>query len=104
MDISQLLWSAAQFLGPALVESSYVPQIVRLYRLKHAEEISLLWPSLNLAGRAVNIVITWHAGLMFFSMAVVFGLILRGAFFGQVLYYRWRVRRLARLQSEEIAI
>lgn len=104
MDISHILWCALQFLGPALVESSYIPQIVRLYRIKHAEEISVLWPSLNLAGRAVNIVITWYAGLTFFSMAVVFGLILRASFFTQVLYYRWRVRRLARLQSEEIAI
>lgn len=104
MDTGYILWCALQFLGPALVESSYIPQIARLYRIKHAEEISILWPSLNLGGRALNIVITWYAGLTFFSLAVVFGLILRGAFFGQVLYYRWKVRQLARLRSEEIAI
>lgn len=104
MDIKYVLWCALQFLGPALVESSYIPQLFRLYRLKHAEEFSLWWPVLNLSGRAMEIVIAWYAQMPFFSLAVIIGFAIRTTFFGQVIYYRWKVRQLARLRSEEIAI
>jgi uncharacterized protein with PQ loop repeat len=34
-----------------LMEGSYTPQIVRLYRVKESYEISLFFPLINLAGR-----------------------------------------------------
>ena len=38
------------FIGGALITTSLIPQVVRLYRLKSAREISLLFNSLFLLG------------------------------------------------------
>ncbi|MBI5525442.1 MAG: hypothetical protein HY897_03840 [Deltaproteobacteria bacterium] len=104
MDTTVLTWNLAQFLGPALVEFSYIPQLARLYRMKHSHEISVWLPAFNLTGRAVNVALTWYAGLPFFSLAVACGFVLRAAFFGQVIYYRWKVVRLTQQRDVEIAI
>ena len=40
------------FVGGALITVSFVPQIVRLYRLKSAREISLLFNTLLMLGAA----------------------------------------------------
>jgi hypothetical protein len=72
--------------------------------MKHSDEISIWLPAFNLAGRAVNVGITWYAEMPFFSAAVACGFVLRAAFFGQVIYYRWKVSRLARQREVEIAI
>lgn len=104
MDNGTLIWNIAQFLGPAFVEFSYIPQLARLYRMKHSHEISVWLPAFNLAGRAVNVALTWYAGMPFFSLAVACGFALRATFFGQVLYYRWKVTRLAQQREVEIAI
>jgi len=46
-----LVWEdAIGFIGGALITFSLVPQVIRLYKLKSAREISLLFNSLMLIG------------------------------------------------------
>ena len=76
-------------LGIGLIEASYVSQLVRLYRIKHADEISLLFPLLNFLGRLCALVYAMNIGSGVFILGFAIGLTLRGTLMGQVIYYRW---------------
>jgi uncharacterized protein with PQ loop repeat len=83
-----LLWLGT--LGVIAVETSYVPQILRLRKLQQAEELSLFFPVLNLAGRVLALVYALLNHESVFSRGLMLGIILRAIFFAQVVYYRCR--------------
>jgi uncharacterized protein with PQ loop repeat len=97
-------WDVIAFFGCAAVETCYLPQLVRLYRLKESEEISLVFPALNVLGRLTTVLCLAHLGQNIFAFWIAIGLLLRSSFLGQVIYYRRRRRMLARLQRETVAI
>ena len=77
-----------------LVEGSYLPQLVRLHRLKHADEFSLLFPLLNLIGRLAGLVAALlHQNMLFCGFFLV-GILVRAVLLVQVLHYRSHTRRL----------
>jgi lipid-A-disaccharide synthase-like uncharacterized protein len=75
------------------IEGSYVPQIVRLFRLKHAEDVSVLFPALNLFGRGLAVVYSFTQNQPVFVVGFMLGMVLRGILLSQVVYYRWQQRR-----------
>lgn len=75
-------------LGLMLVEASYVPQLTRLHQLKSADEISPLFPGLNLAGRLLAFSYSLSIGEAVFGFGFLLGALLRATFLAQVLYYR----------------
>jgi len=97
-------WEVFAFVGCAAVETCYVPQLARLYALKDAEEISLIFPMLNVFGRTITLLCLAHAGQNIFAFWIAIGLILRLSFLAQVIYYRLRRRLMERLQRETVAI
>ena len=97
-------WEVFAFVGCAAVETCYVPQLARLYKLKDAEEISLIFPTLNVMGRLITVLCLAHAGQVIFAFWVTIGLLLRSSFLAQVIYYRCRRRLLERLQRETVSI
>jgi lipid-A-disaccharide synthase-like uncharacterized protein len=86
MTLTWLLGAA----GLVAIEGSYVPQIVRLFRLKKADEISYLFPGLNLAGRLMALAYSIAVGNAVFSVGFFFGAALRLALLAQVAWYRRR--------------
>lgn len=81
-----LLWLGT--LGVIAVETSYVPQILRLRKLKQAEELSFFFPVLNLLGRALALAYALLNHESVFSRGLMIGITLRAIFFAQVIYYR----------------
>jgi uncharacterized protein with PQ loop repeat len=81
-----LLWIGT--LGVIAVETSYVPQIIRLYKMKQAEELSFFFPVLNLLGRALALTYALANHENVFSRGLIIGITLRAIFFAQVVYYR----------------
>jgi hypothetical protein len=79
----------------AAIEVSYLPQLARLHRLKHADDVSFFFPALNFAGRAMALAYSTASGEPVFTVGFTVGLAVRGAFLLQVLWYR-RVRHWAR--------
>lgn len=77
-------------IGLIAIEGSYFPQILRLYRLKRAEEVSLLFPALNLLGRLLAMSYAVLTSEHVFSAGLVVGILLRGTLLLQVLWYRRR--------------
>jgi lipid-A-disaccharide synthase-like uncharacterized protein len=75
------------------IEGSYVPQIVRLFRLKHAEDVSVFFPSLNLFGRGLAVVYSLGQHQTVFVAGFALGMLLRAILLTQVVYYRWQHRR-----------
>lgn len=75
----------------AAIEASYVPQLARLHRLKHADDVSFFFPALNFGGRAMALAYSLACGEPVFTVGFTVGLAVRGAFLLQVLWYR-RVR------------
>lgn len=75
-------------LGLVLVEVSYLPQIFRLWRLKEANDMSLLFPGLNLCGRLLAMAYALHIEQAVFSAAFFAGALLRATLFAQVFHYR----------------
>jgi len=80
-------------LGMVAIEGSYLPQIARLFRLKRAEDVSVLFPSLNLFGRALVVAYSLTQGQSVFVLGFTVGILLRGVLLSQVVYYRWQQRR-----------
>jgi lipid-A-disaccharide synthase-like uncharacterized protein len=72
------------------IEGSYVPQIVRLFRLKHADDVSVFFPSLNLFGRGLAVIYSLGQNQPVFVAGFALGMLLRAILLGQVVYYRWR--------------
>jgi lipid-A-disaccharide synthase-like uncharacterized protein len=84
---SHLWWLGT--LGMIAIEGSYLPQIWRLYRLKHAEDISVLFPSLNLAGRILALSYSLSAHEPVFTLGFLAGAMLRATLLAQVVAYRY---------------
>lgn len=82
--------------GIVAMEASYVPQLWRLYRVQHADEVSLLLPGLSLGGRLCAIAYAYSQGQTVFAAGFLVGVLLRGGLLLQVAYYRGRSRRLRR--------
>jgi len=74
--------------GILAIEGSYCPQIVRLYRLKRAEELSRLFPALNLFGRLLALVYSVLARDHVFAVGFLVGAMLRLTLLVQVAWYR----------------
>ena len=88
MELELSVWSLAGALGFWLIEASYMMQIVRLHRRKAAEDISVLFPSLNLSGRLLATAYAMHAGQGVFMLGFLTGAALRLVFMLQVFAYR----------------
>ena len=82
-------------LGMLAIELSYVPQILRLGRLKRADEVSYLFPSLNLAGRLCALIYSISTGSSVFGVGFFVGASLRLTLLLQVAWYRRFRRSLA---------
>ena len=80
--------------GLIAVEASYVPQLVRLYRRKRSDDISPNFPALNVFGRILALVYASMRGVPMFTVSLIVGVTLRGAFLVLVLRYRSRHRGL----------
>ncbi len=85
-------------IGVVAMESSYVPQLVRLFRVKHADEVSLLLPGLSLGGRLCAIVYAHSQGQNVFVAGFLIGVLLRACLLIQVAYYRVQSRKLRTAQ------
>lgn len=79
-------------LGIVAMEASYVPQIVRLARLGHAEQLSVLFPALNLSGRLAAFSYSVLVGQAVFGVGFFFGSLIRAVLLGQILVLRRRHR------------
>lgn len=75
-------------LGMVAMEASYVPQILRLAQRKSAEDVSLVFPTLNLLGRILALAYSLTRGDQVFVLAFVVGACMRGTLLCQVAYYR----------------
>jgi uncharacterized protein with PQ loop repeat len=93
-----LAWLGA--LGMLAIELSYVPQIVRLARLKRADEVSLLFPALNLAGRLCALIYSINTGSSVFGIGFFVGASLRLTLLLQVAWYRRFRRSLSAMPAE----
>jgi uncharacterized protein with PQ loop repeat len=87
-------------LGIIAIEGSYLPQIVRLFRLKRAEELSLLFPGLNLAGRLLALTYSILTNDHVFIVGFLFGSMLRLTLLVQVAWYRGARKREPSVQGE----
>lgn len=87
-----------------LVEGSYVPQLVRLYRVKEAEEFALLFPLLNATGRFLLTLYSYSRGEEVLALGFLGGLTIRVVLLLQVLYYRWRRRYFERLRNTTLGL
>lgn len=85
-----LLWLGAS--GVWLVEASYLPQIVRLFRLKESDEFSFLFPTINIFGRLAGIAASVAGGNAMLGWFFVVGIVLRLVLLSQVVYYRGKRR------------
>lgn len=74
--------------GFLAIEASYVPQIARLHRLKRAEEVSYLFPALNLFGRLLALVYSVCEHDDVFVSGFILGIALRLVLLAQVFWYR----------------
>lgn len=85
--------------GIVAMEASYVPQLIRLFRVKHADEVSLLLPGLSLSGRLCAIAYAHSQGQAVFVAGFLIGVLLRGSLLLQVAYYRGKSRKRQLSQS-----
>jgi uncharacterized protein with PQ loop repeat len=79
--------------GIVAIEGSYFPQIVRLFRLKRADEISVFFPGLNLAGRLLALTYSILVHDQVFVLGFLFGALLRLTLLTQVAWYRYVASR-----------
>lgn len=82
-------WEIVGTLGIWCIEASYAPQILRLWRRKEADDISLLFPGLNVLGRVLALIYSIHMGSSVFIFGFMLGIFMRSALLSQVIYYRW---------------
>jgi lipid-A-disaccharide synthase-like uncharacterized protein len=76
-------------LGLFVVEGSYVPQIVRLHRLKRADDVSALFPGMNVLGRLLALAYSLAIGQPVFVVGFLVGALTRSTLLLQVVWYRW---------------
>lgn len=84
-------------LGMISMEASYLPQIVRLYRLKRAEEVSFFFPAMSLLGRLLALLYAVFASQSLFSVGFCVGIALRATLLGQTYWYRFGRPRFAKM-------
>jgi len=72
------------------IEASYVPQIARLHRIKHADDVSYFFPTLNAAGRVLALLFAIASHNDIFVGGFLVGIALRLTLLGQVAWYRRR--------------
>jgi uncharacterized protein with PQ loop repeat len=104
MTFSDYFWPGLAISATAVIECAYIPQLLRLLRLKDATAISLFFPTLSVAGRLLAIVYMAHRGENIFAVGICVGVVLRGAFLSQVVYYKWRCWRTERLRERTVQI
>ena len=75
-------------IGMIAVESSYLPQIARLAKRKRSEDVSLMFPALNLVGRALALAYALSRGDGVFGVGLAVGICLRATLLVQVAWYR----------------
>jgi uncharacterized protein with PQ loop repeat len=85
-----MMWAWVAGLGMWLMEFSYVPQLYRMWQVKDARGISLLFPLLNVTGRFLAMLYTWQAGELVLATGFLVGWTLRMSFLFQIIYYRWQ--------------
>jgi uncharacterized protein with PQ loop repeat len=81
-------------LGIVLIEVSYLPQLLRLYTRKDADDVALLFPTLNLGGRLAALGYAVAIGEPIFSLGLIVGVGVRFAFFAMVMHYKFLRPRL----------
>jgi uncharacterized protein with PQ loop repeat len=74
--------------GVLAIEGSYLPQILRLFRLKRAEELSLFFPGLNFIGRLLALTYALVTRDHVFTAGFFLGALLRLTLLAQVAWYR----------------
>lgn len=89
MLLSLTVWKILGSLGIWLIELSYVPQITKLFRRKTTQDISLLFPGLNLAGRLLAMGYSIAIDEQIFAIGFMLGSFMRATLLFQVIYYRW---------------
>lgn len=98
------MWQWTAVIAMWLIESSYVPQLWRLYRVKEAEEFSLLFPAMNATGRLLAMAYTLAREDYVLALGFLCGLALRATLLLQVLYYRRRRRWLEHLRNTTLGL
>jgi uncharacterized protein with PQ loop repeat len=74
--------------GIIAIEASYLPQIARLHRRKHADDVSIFFPALNVAGRVLALVYSLVTHDRVFIAGFMVGILLRLVLLSQVAWYR----------------
>jgi lipid-A-disaccharide synthase-like uncharacterized protein len=95
------------FLGTAglvAIEGSYLPQILRLHRLKRADDVSLFFPALNLAGRLLALSYALITQEHVFTVGLIVGVVLRATLLGQVVRYRYGRQAIRRYFATRAAV
>lgn len=98
------MWQWVAVLALWLMEASYLPQLIRLYRVKEAEEFALLFPILNVTGRFLVMLYSHSRGEDVLALGFLGGLTLRVTLLLQVLYYRWRRRYFEKLRNTTLGL
>ena len=102
MELS--IWIIIGTIGMWCIEGSYLPQLLRLYRLKEARDVSMLFPALNLVGRAIVLAYSLHLGEQVMILGFTLGCLMRATLLCQVIYYRWIYPRMgARLALSAVS-
>ena len=94
------------FLGTAgliAIEASYTPQIFRLWKRKHADDVSVLFPALNALGRVLAVIYAAHQGQSVFVVGFLVGIAMRTTLLSQVLWYRFLKSTWVRRRALESA-
>src|SRR5436309_4138991 len=104
MTLSDCFWPGLALTATATIECAYLPQLLRLLRLKEANAISLFFPMLSVLGRLLAIAYMAYKGENIFAVGICVGVLLRGMFLGQVAYYKWRRWRTERLREAAVQI
>lgn len=84
----RLEWQLLGALAMLMIEVSYLPQILKLYRIKNADDFSIMFPLLNAGGRGLGVVYTGLNGDLVIALGFVLGILLRLTLLVQVWYYR----------------
>lgn len=79
-----------QLVGGMILAVSYVPQIIKTYKVKKVDEISLAFWSMLFVGLSlmeVNALHLMSLGVYSYAITETFNVLLCGIFTGQVIYY-----------------
>ncbi len=71
-----------------------MPQIVRICRLRRADDVSVFFPSLNATGRVLALAYSVLSHEQVFVVGFTVGLVLRCTLLAQVVWYRKLARRV----------